>query len=106
MKTPLVPLHGGGDAAEILLKPEILQPSGSFKIRGVYHAVARMSEKRRRAGLSTVSAGNTAKALAWCGRRFGVAAHSRMPSSAPEAKVAAFRELGGTPSLVPVGELF
>ena len=56
--TPLVPLHAHGGDPRILLKPEILQPAGSFKIRGIYHAVARLSEAERRRGLSTVSAGN------------------------------------------------
>jgi len=65
--TPLVPLHAHGLDPRILLKPEILQPAGSFKIRGIYHAVLRLADEDRRRGLSTVSAGNTAKALAWCG---------------------------------------
>jgi threonine dehydratase len=106
VRTPLVPLDDHGEETGIFLKPEILQPAGSFKIRGVYHAVARLTDAQRRRGLSTVSAGNTAKALAWCGRRFGVPARSRMPKTAPAAKVDAFRALGGTPILVPTDELF
>ncbi len=90
----------------ILLKPEILQPAGSFKIRGIYHAVSQLSDEDRRRGLSTVSAGNTAKALAWCGRRFGVPARSLMPESAATTKIESFRALGGTPVLVPTAEVF
>lgn len=104
--TPLVPLHAHGDDPRILLKPELLQPAGSFKLRGIYHAVARLPDERRRAGLSTVSAGNTAKALAWCARRFGVSARSVMPEGAPANKIAAVRALGGTPVLVPTPEVF
>jgi threonine dehydratase len=104
--TPLVPLHRHGSEAEILLKPEILQPAGSFKIRGIYHATLRLDDERRRAGLSTVSAGNTAKALAWCGRHFGVPARSLMPDTAPKTKIEAVRALGGTPVLVPLAEVF
>lgn len=104
--TPLVPLHAHGNGGEILLKPEILQPSGSFKIRGIHHAVSRLGEEERRRGLSTVSAGNTAKALAWCGRRFGVPVRSLMPDTAPAAKVEAVRALGGMPVLVPTPEVF
>jgi len=103
VRTPLVPLAG---APELLLKPEVLQPAGSFKVRGIWHAVARLPEERRRAGLSTVSAGNTAKALAWCARRFGVPARSLLPEGAPEPKVEAVRALGATPVLVPREELF
>ncbi len=104
--TPLVSLHIHGGDREILLKPEILQPAGSFKIRGIYHAVASLSDEERARGLSTVSAGNTAKALAWCGRRFGVSAQSLMPDTAPRAKIEAVRALGGTPVLVPIAEVF
>lgn len=104
--TPLVPLHAKGIDAEILLKPEILQPTGSFKIRGIHHAVSRLGDAERRRGLSTVSAGNTAKALAWCGRRFGVPVRSLMPDTAPAAKIEAVRALGGMPVLVPTAEVF
>lgn len=104
--TPLVPLHAHSIDAEILLKPEILQPAGSFKIRGIHHAVAQLGEEERRRGLSTVSAGNTAKALAWCGRRFGVPVRSLMPDTAPAAKIEAVRALGGIPVLVPTPEVF
>lgn len=104
--TPLVPLSGTDRGNEIWLKPEIHQRIGSFKIRGVYHAVAQLSQERRAAGLSTVSAGNTAQALAWCGRWFGVEARSLMPETAPQVKIDAVRALGGTPVLVPMAEVF
>ena len=65
MHTPLVPVRRPGRATDLWFKPEIHQPAGSFKIRGVFHAVARMTDEQRAAGISTVSAGNTAKALAW-----------------------------------------
>ena len=103
VRTPLVPLRGCDD---LLLKLEILQPIGSFKLRGVFHAVASLDSDRRARGLSTVSAGNTAKALAWAGRHFGVEARSLMPEHAPRTKVEAVRALGGTPVLVPTAEVF
>jgi threonine dehydratase len=107
VRTPLVAFpDGSGPSLRLWLKPETLQPTGSFKLRGVYHAVARLSEAERRAGLATVSAGNTAKALAWCARRFGVTARSRMPEGAPATKIEAVRALGGIPVLVPTRELF
>ncbi len=106
LHTPLVPLHDFEGAGDILLKPEILQPVTNFKIRGVYNAVASMPDERRSRGLSTVSAGNTAQALAWCGRRFGVPARSIMPDSAPATKIEAVRAYGGEPVLVPVDEVF
>ena len=103
---PLLPLWPTDGDATILLKPEILQAVGSFKIRGVFHAVASMSQETRRRGLSTVSAGNTAQALAWTGRHFGVPARSIMPDNAPTSKIEAVRAYGGDPVLVPTDEVF
>jgi threonine dehydratase len=104
--TPLVPLHEAFGAEEVHLKLETFQAIGSFKLRGVYNAVASLPERERRRGVSTVSAGNTAQALAWSARRFGVPARSLMPESAPLAKIDAVRAYGGEPVLVPVAELF
>lgn len=106
VRTPLVPFAGGNGGAGLWLKPEIHQPAGSFKVRGVYHAVSCMNEQVRAAGISTVSAGNTAKALAWTGRRFGVAARSVMPEGAPRSKIDAVESLGGEVVLLPVAEVF
>ena len=104
--TPLIALHTLDCTSDILLKPEILQPVTSFKIRGIYHAVASLSDQERARGISTVSAGNTAQALAWCGRHFGIPARSLMPDSAPQSKIDAVRAYGGEPVLVPLDEVF
>ena len=106
VNAPLVPLGPPGGDATILLKPEILQAVGSFKIRGVFNAVASLSDETRRRGLSTVSAGNTAQALAWTGRHFGVPARCIMPDTAPASKIEAVRAYGGEPVLVPTEEVF
>ncbi len=106
VNAPLLPLWPIDGDATILLKPENLQAVGSFKIRGVFHAVASMSKETRRRGLSTVSAGNTAQALAWAGRHFGVTARSIMPDNAPASKIEAVRAYGGEPVLVPTDEVF
>jgi threonine dehydratase len=104
--TPLVPLRPDPDGAPILLKPEIHQAVGSFKIRGVFNAVASMTDEERRRGISTFSAGNTAQAVAWSARYFGVPARSLMPDSAPKTKIDAVRAYGATPVLVPIDDLF
>ncbi len=106
VRTPLVPLREPDPVARLWLKVETLQPTGSFKIRGVYHAVARLDAAARARGLSTVSAGNTAQALAFAARCFGVSARSLMPDTAPRAKVEAMQRYGGEPVLVPAPELF
>lgn len=106
VNTPLVPLRGDDAGQEILIKPEIHQAVGSFKLRGVFNAAASLTEQERQRGLSTVSAGNTAQAVAWCGRYFGVPARSIMPDTAPQTKIDAVRALGGEPVLMPGDELF
>jgi threonine dehydratase len=106
VRTPLVPLRSEEPAPSLWLKVETHQPVGSFKIRGVYNAVAQLDPRARERGISTVSAGNTAQALAWCGRKLGVPARSVMPDTAPRTKIDAMRRLGGEPVLVPVAEVF
>ena len=106
LHTPLVPLHSFDDDPGILLKPEIHQPVTSFKIRGVYNAVANLTDEQRAAGLSTVSAGNTAQALAWTAKRFGVTARTIMPDTAPPSKIEAVKRYGGDPVLVHMAEVF
>lgn len=106
VRTPLVPLHSYGEPSGIFLKPEILQPVGSFKLRTVFNAVAAKTAEERSRGLSTTSAGNTAQALAWVARYFGVTARSLMPETAPESKVRAMEAYGGDPVLVPGAEVF
>jgi threonine dehydratase len=106
VRTPLVPLHGSLERRDILLKPETLQPITNFKIRGIFNAAAVLSSGDRAKGLSTVSAGNTAQALAWTGRHFRVPARSLMPDTAPATKIEAVRRYGGEPVLVPTSEVF
>lgn len=106
VRTPLVPLADDEPGSEIWLKPETLQPEQSFKLRGVFNAVAALDHEVRARGLCTVSAGNTARALAWSARWFGVRARSFMPDTAPRNKIDAVRRLGGEPVLVPPAELF
>ena len=106
VRTPLMPLHSFDGEGQILIKAETHQPVGSFKLRGVFHRVASMDPVARARGISTVSAGNTAQALAWCGRHFGVEARSLMPEGAPASKVEKVRSYGGTPVLVPTAEVF
>lgn len=105
LTTPVVPLHGH-EPWDLMLKLETLQCVNSFKIRGVFNAVASMDDHQRRQGISTVSAGNTAQALAWAGRYFRVPARSIMPDTAPATKIKAVRDYGGTPVLLPIDEVF
>jgi threonine dehydratase len=102
-RTLLTPF--GGKESRILLKSEVEQPTGSFKIRGVYNWAAGLSPQAVEHGFSTFSAGNTALALAHCARIFGTTCRSLLPDYAPEIKVQALRELGVKTELVPFEEM-
>ncbi|MFW5926815.1 MAG: threonine ammonia-lyase [Wenzhouxiangella sp.] len=83
--------------ADLRLKHENLQRTGSFKIRGASHKLARLdAQDDRPAGVVAASAGNHAQAVAHAARRFGLPATVVMPATAPMTKVAACRALGAT----------
>src|SRR6476659_4373559 len=78
----------------VLLKREDLQPTFSFKIRGAYNRIARLSEEERASGVIAASAGNHAQGVALSARRLGIRAVIVMPRTTPEIKVEAVRALG------------
>lgn len=80
---------------EVFLKPEGLQPTGSFKVRGVSNKICQLSKDERDRGLITVSSGNHGRALAWLSRQYGVTATICLYSNVPEYKIDAIRQLGG-----------
>lgn len=80
--------------AQLFLKAENLQRAGSFKVRGAFHAVSRLDEAQRQAGVVAFSSGNHAQAVALAGAEFGVPSTILMPSDAPELKKAATRGYG------------
>jgi threonine dehydratase len=100
LHTPLVRLPSITDAAAYL-KPESLQPIGSFKLRGAYNAVAQLSEIERRRGVITYSSGNHGQGVAYAARAFGIPAIIVMPRNAPEIKRQATTTLGA--QIVDVG---
>jgi threonine dehydratase len=100
LHTPLVRLTSVTDAVAYL-KPESLQPIGSFKLRGAYNAVAQLSEAARRRGVITYSSGNHGQGVAYAARAFGIPAVIVMPSNAPQIKRDATTALGA--QIVDVG---
>ncbi len=84
----------------VLLKREDLQPTFSFKIRGAYNRMARLSDAERARGVITASAGNHAQGVALSARRLGIRAVIVMPRTTPEIKVDAVRSLGADVVLV------
>src|SRR5260370_40536023 len=75
--------------AEVLIKPENLQKTGSFKIRGAYNRVATLSPDEARRGVIAASAGNHGPAVAFAARRAGGTATIGVPTTAALAKIAA-----------------
>ena len=96
VRTPLVRLNADLGPAEVFLKLENLQPVGSFKLRGVTNAVLQIPRAELADGVWTVSAGNTAQALAWTARELGVPMTAVVPENAPETKLANIERLGGS----------
>jgi threonine dehydratase len=92
------PLHPLGDGR--WLKLELLQPTGSFKVRGFVAAGLALPEQRRARGLMTVSAGNAALACAYTARVLGVPCRVVMFDTAPPPKLEGVRRLGGIPVLM------
>jgi len=91
----------GDTEAEVWLKLEVLQPVGSFKIRGAANAMAQMNPRELARGVVTASAGNMAQGVAWNARRLGLACTVVAPDHAPEAKIRAVERLGGRVVKVP-----
>ena len=97
IRTPLVPIGViTPDGPEIFLKLEMLQPIGSFKIRGAYNAVRRLSPEQLAGGVWTVSAGNAAQGVALAARKVGARCSVMVMDTAPEAKLGNINRLGAT----------
>jgi threonine dehydratase len=86
--------------APVMLKAECLQLTGSFKVRGAFHKMSRLSPAKLESGVVAASAGNHAQAVALAADRLGTHADVFMPATAPLAKVAAVRSYGGDVRLV------
>jgi len=89
VRTPMLrhPLLDEITGGTILLKPETLQRTGSFKLRGASNAILQLDESQRRAGVVTHSSGNHAQATAFAAASVGARATIFMPDDAPSIKV-------------------
>lgn len=94
--TPCVPAPwlAGSTGADVRLKLENVQETGSFKLRGATNALLRLPPERRAAGVVAASSGNHGLGLALAGRRLGVPVLVFVPTATPAAKVAAVRAEG------------
>lgn len=89
---------------DVYLKPENLQNTGSFKLRGAYNKIAHLTEEERGKGVITSSAGNHAQGVALAAQRLGVNAVICMPATTPLLKVEATRSYGA--EVVLAGDTF
>lgn len=72
---------------KVYLKPENIQHTGAYKIRGAYYKISTLSEEERNKGLITASAGNHAQGVAFAAEKYGVKATIVMPTTTPLMKV-------------------
>ncbi|MDD5948124.1 MAG: threonine ammonia-lyase [Lachnospiraceae bacterium] len=78
----------------VYLKPENMQLTGAYKIRGAYYKISTLSDEEREKGLITASAGNHAQGVAYAAREYGVRAVIVMPTTTPLMKVNRTKDLG------------
>ena len=88
----------------ILLKREDMQPVFSFKLRGAYNKMARLTPAQRKRGVITASAGNHAQGVALAAQRLGCRAVIVMPTTTPQIKIDAVKKRGG--EVVLAGESY
>jgi len=97
VRTPLVRIElDAGPLRELYLKLEVLQPIGSFKIRGAYNAIRQLPPEALSEGVWTVSAGNAAQGVALAARKVGIPCSVMVMDTAPATKVDAIRRLGAS----------
>ncbi|WP_228724942.1 threonine ammonia-lyase [Caproicibacter fermentans] len=85
---------------QVYLKPENLQVTGSFKVRGAYHKISRLSEEEKKKGVIACSAGNHAQGVALAAAKSGIPALICIPEGAPISKVEATKSYGAQVRLV------
>lgn len=98
LHTPLLRVPALDDilGCEVYLKPENLQDTGSFKLRGATNCLSMLTPQQREHGVITASSGNHAKGVACAAARFGTKALVIMPTNCNPAKLSGVRSFGAT----------
>ncbi len=99
--TNLIPASRLNPEADIWLKPECLQLTGSFKVRGAYYRISQLTAEEKQRGVVACSAGNHAQGVALGATHAGVKSIICLPEGAPISKVEATRRYGAEICLVP-----
>lgn len=100
-RTDLIPAPKINPSCQIWLKPENLQVTGSFKVRGAYFMISQLSEEEKARGVIACSAGNHAQGVALAASSCGIRSLICLPEGAPISKVEATRSYGAEICLVP-----
>lgn len=100
-ETSLILAPSFNDTAEVYIKPENLQVTGSFKVRGASYMISQLSEEERSKGVIACSAGNHAQGVALAAAKYGIRSVICLPEGAPISKVEATRSYGAEICLVP-----
>ena len=98
--TPLVKAYGIAPECELYLKPENLQNTGSFKLRGSGYKIAMLSDEEKARGVIACSAGNHAQGVALAATKCGISSLICLPDTAPLSKVEATKGYGADVCLV------
>ena len=104
--TPLIhsPYLSKSCGNNVYLKPENMQVTGAYKIRGAYYKISTLTDEEKARGLVTASAGNHAQGVAYAAQASGVAATIVMPTTTPLVKVNNTKDYGA--NVVLHGEVF
>jgi len=89
---------------EVYIKPENLQRTGAFKIRGAYNKIAKLTEEEKKRGVIAASAGNHAQGVALAAQKLGIKAVIVMPKHTPLIKVEATKRYGA--EVILTGEVY
>ena len=100
-RTDLVEAPKLNPDSEIFIKPENLQITGSFKIRGAYYRISQLTDDEKQRGVVACSAGNHAQGVALGATSHGIKSLICLPEGAPISKIEATRKLGAEICLVP-----
>lgn len=87
--------------AEVYIKPENLQRTGAFKLRGAYYKISQLTEEEKAKGVIACSAGNHAQGVALAATANGIKSIICLPAGAPISKIEATKRLGAEVCLVP-----
>lgn len=95
-KTKLIPseFFSSQCGNDVFLKPENMQHTGAFKLRGAYNKISQLSDAEKAKGVITASAGNHAQGVAFAAQKLGVKAVICMPATTPILKVEATKAFG------------